>query len=189
MAYEGKCGSCENFEEPKGRNIPYDTSNSYYVKGFCTWYRVYYYPDDSCKEHYRKRGSAQAGCYITTMVHSILGMDDKSDTMETLRSFRDNVLQKDEKYKDILYEYDTVGPQIAEKLKSEDKKVVKEIYSSCLVPVVELIKEKRNSEAIDKYKNMTQMLALYYDIDISKEVDKDYDYTTGGHGKINTKKK
>ena len=55
--------------------------------------------------------------------------------------------------------------------------------------VVELIKEKRNSEAIDKYKNMTQMLALYYDIDISKEVDKDYDYTTGGHGKINTKKK
>lgn len=188
MAYEGKCGSCDNFEEPRGSS-PYSSTNAYYVKGYCSWYKTYYYPDDSCRNHYRPRGGSSGGCYITTMVHSILGMDDKTDSMETLRSFRDNVLQKDEKYKDVLYEYDTVGPMISEKLKQEDKKIVKEIYSSCLLPVVELIKENRNTEAIDKYRQMTKMLMIYYDIEVNNQVDKTYDYTTGGHGRLNTKKK
>lgn len=184
MAYEGRCGSCENFEDPKGRGIPYDTGNPCYVKGFCTWYKVYYYPDDKCDTHYRKRGSASSGCYITTMCHSILGMSDKSDTMQTVRSLRDNVMQKDKKYERALYEYDSIGPQIAERLKTEDKKVVKGIYNIHLLPIVKLIKKQKNEEAINRYRIMTYMLADMYGIEIKSTIPEDYDYTKGGHGKI-----
>ena len=73
MAYEGSCGSCGMFEDAKTDNL-YDTSNPDYIKGFCRYYRSYYYPTENACNHYLKRGGGSSSdCYITTIVCNILG--------------------------------------------------------------------------------------------------------------------
>ena len=182
MAYEGKCGSCGNFEEPKGKQL-YSTSNPYYKKGYCNWYKVYYYPDDSCPKHYRSRSSSGNNCYITTIVCNVLGKEDDCEELNTLRQFRGEVLQKDEQYKDILFEYDTVGPKIAFELSKEDKEVVEKIYRGFIKPIVSLVKEKKYDEAIIKYTTLTKSLEDYYGIEYNHNIPQNYDYKNGGHGK------
>ena len=181
MAYEGKCGSCANFEEEKGNSL-YSTSNKYYIKGYCTWYRAFYYPDDSCSDHYRSRTGSGNGCFITTMVCDVLGLADDCEVMQTLRKFRGDVLQKDEQYRDILFEYDTVGPKIAKELRDEDIGFVTAIYNIFLRPIVSLIKRNKKAEAIDNYTNMTRLLENFYSISLDDDFSEDYDYQNGGHG-------
>lgn len=43
-------------------------------------------------------------------------MPDNNIYLETMRNFRENVLQKDEKYKSLLVQYDIIGPKIAQYL-------------------------------------------------------------------------
>lgn len=187
MAYEGKCGSCANFEEEKGNSL-YSTSNKYYVKGYCNWYRAFYYPDDSCSDHYRSRAGAGGGCFITTIVCDVLGLDDHCEVMETLRKFRGDVLQKDEQYKDILFEYDTVGPKIAEEIRKEDPSFALALYNIFLKPISNLIKKNKKEEAISNYINMTHMLEGFYCISLDDDMPNDYDYHVGGHGIKSLKK-
>ena len=185
MAYEGKCGSCINFEENSGDK--YDKSNADYVKGYCTWYRCYYYPDDSCDSHYHKRDSSNNSCFITTMICNKMGFSDDCDSLNTLRGFRDNVLQKNSEYQELLYEYDVVGPKIAQCLEREDDNFIYSLYHTFIVPIVSLVKDNKNREAIRKYSKMTLFLEYYYNIDENIIVPNSYDYTLGGHGYIKTK--
>ena len=178
MSYDGKCGSCAEFEDVNGGQ--YDKNNSDYIKGYCAWYHAYYYPDDSC--HHYKGTSSGGGCYITTMVCNVLGYEDDCDVLNTMRSLRNDVLQKDPKYSLILYEYDTIGPKIAEKLQKEDASFVKKIYEGCLLPIVDLIKNKNNEKAINKYVEMTRSLEECYGLQFNLIVPKNYDYKNGGHG-------
>lgn len=186
MAYEKQCGSCANFEDSKGK--PYNKSNPNYVKGFCNWYRSYYYPNDRCESHYRSRNGSGSDCYITTIICEKLGYDDHCDSLDTMRKFRDTVLQKDEKYQNILYEYDVVGPKIAEELRDEDVDLVQDLYNGFILPIVLDIKSNHFNEAISKYVIMTKCLEESYGIDYQNEVPKNYDYHNGGHGIIKTKK-
>ena len=184
MAYEGKCGSCENFEDSK-KNELYDSSNAYNVRGFCTWYGSYYYPDESCSTHYRKRSnSSSSDCYITTILCNRLGLEDDCEELETLRGFRKNILQKDEQYKNILFEYDTVGPVIANKIEQEDILIVRGLYLTYIEPVVDFIKKNNQQEAIDRYTEMTNLLKSFYGLNQEQIIPDDYDATRGGHGKL-----
>lgn len=185
MAYEGKCGSCINFEDNSGDK--YDKSNADYVKGYCTWYRCYYYPDDSCDSHYHKRDSSNNSCFITTMICNKLGFSDDCDSLNTLRGFRNNVLQKNSEYQELLYEYDVVGPKIAQYLIIEDNSFIGNLYQYFIEPIVAFVKEKSNQEAINKYVEMTTFLEDYYGIDSTLNIPTFYDYTKGGHGYIKTK--
>ena len=181
MNYVGQCGSCVNFLDKNCRD-PYDNSNASYVKGYCTCYSSFYYPDDHCDSHYHSKSDSSSGCYITTMICDILGYEDTCDSLETLRSFRNNVLQKDPKYAGLLYEYDTVGPKIAKELKKEDKDFVLDLYEGFIVPIVSDIKEKRNHEAVSRYVFMTKALEETYGISFEKKAPLTYDYQKGGHG-------
>lgn len=181
MKYDGRCGSCANFEEERGNSL-YSSSNPSYVKGYCTWYRSFYYPDDSCSAHYRSRTSDGGGCFITTIVCDILGLPDDCEVMETLRSFRGEVLQKDERYRDILFEYDTLGPMIAKEIRNEDVGFAAALYNVFLKPITSLIKKNKNEEAIQNYKNMTHLLEDFYCISLEDDIPRDYDYQIGGHG-------
>lgn len=185
MAYEGKCGTCINFEDNNGDK--YDKSNAYYVKGYCTWYRCYYYPDDSCDSHYKMRESSNNSCFITTMICNKLGFSDDCDSLNTLRDFRNNVLQKNSEYQELLYEYDVVGPKIAQCLEREADNFIYSLYHTFIVPIVSLVKDNKNREAIRKYSKMTLFLEYYYNIDENIIVPNSYDYTLGGHGYIKTK--
>lgn len=184
MAYENRCGSCDNFEDAKVKK-PYDKSNPDYVKGFCNWYRTFYYPDDFCENHFRPRGY-QKNCYITTILCDRLGYDDQCDTLNTLREFRNCYLQKDEKYAPILYEYDIVGPKIAEELEMEDIEIIQGLYDGFIMPIVSEIKSKNYQEAVHDYITMTKCLEETYGIDSILEVPKNYDYKNGGHGRVKT---
>ena len=140
MAYEGQCGSCENFQEADSNQLYDDKHNSALVKGYCTWYHCYYYPDDTCNSHYK------------------------------------------EKPRDLLFEYDTIGPKIATELLREDSEVIQRIQKSYLVPIVGMIEAGKDQEAIHKYQFLTRMLQHHYGIDSQGEATIDYDYTSGGHG-------
>lgn len=189
MAYESKCGSCDFFEDGV-KNEAYDETNANYVKGFCSWYGAYYYPDDSCDKNYRKRGSSSSSnCYITTILCHRLGLDDDCDQLQTLRKFRKNVLQKNDQYKDILFEYDTVGPLIAKGLEKEDMLIIRGLQLSYIEPVVNFIKEGANEKAIERYKEMTKLLKAFYQIEKEEEIPQDYDISQGGHGKLVKKMK
>ena len=170
--YYEQCGSCVYYE-----------FNGEGYKGYCSYYKSYFYPGDSCRYY----SDGNNGCYITTIVCDLLGFDDNCPVLETLRKFRKDVLQTNPKYKDILYEYDIVGPQIAKNLMKdyafdEDKEIPKALYDFYILPTVSLINEGRNTEAIKRYTQLTEGLIDTYGIERVKEIPNDYDYTKGGHG-------
>ena len=188
--YEDQCGSCEYFYECRGNwDKPYNVNDS--DKGYCEWYKTTYYPDDSCN-HYNKRGSYHGGCYITTIVCNILGFDDNCEVLNNLRKLRDNFMQKKEEYKNDLYEYDKIGPQISVLLyedykETDDDMIAKALYYNFLVPAANQVKENNYIGAIDTYKNMTSLLKNTYNIKVDKKGLNNYDYKKGGHGYIKTR--
>ena len=178
MAYEDQCGSCRKFEDPNGG--PYDTSRSPYTKGHCIEWKRYYYPTEpSCSQY-----SSKDGCYITTIVCERLGKSDNCEELETLRKFRKEVLQKDKRYANLLYEYDAIGPTIAEHLRMDIYSMITGVFRFFLQPVVSCIKAGNNEKAVQKYKEMTDMLKDCYGIHFQETAPSDYSYKQGGHGKL-----
>ena len=176
VAYETQCGNCMYFD--------YQGDNT---KGYCSYYREYYYPGEECSHQEKRRDSEESSnCYITTIVCDLLGFDDKCDVLETLRGFR-NKMQQDPKYKKILFEYDTVGPEIAKNL-FEDKEydLAEGMYSTYILSTVALIREQKYDEAVKKYSTMTKALKEYYGIKAETVVPANYDQKNGGHGKVLT---
>lgn len=180
MAYETQCGGC----------IYYDFQGDN-VKGYCSWYKSYYYPGDSCS-HQKPRESSSS-CYITTIICKVLGFQDDCKILNDLRSFRDNIMQKSIEYKDILQEYDTIGPDIAYFIEKEyeetkDREPWIQFYNHYLVTTSNLIRSQEYNQAVSCYKNMVLSLKEYFGInnEDKKEVT-DYDYTQGGHGIVKVK--
>lgn len=176
MAYETQCGGCIDYD--------YQGDN---VKGYCSWYKCYYYPGDTC-DHQRPRESSNS-CYITTMICNVLGYEDDCSTLNTLRDFRDHFLQKDSKYSELLMEYDSIGPTIAyciqkEYQETKEKKMWIQFYNFYLSPTANLIREKNYEEAISRYKEMVHSLREYYGLTDLKEKIPNYDISQGGHGKL-----
>ena len=166
-------------------------------KIYCQEYGTYYYVDDKLNEEYRnemcrryysgipkpERLSGGGGCYITTMVCNLLGYDDKCPTLEVLRSFR-KLMQKDSKYKETLYEYDTVGPKISERLQNDpmNKEIATGFFNAYIDPTARLVAAGEYDRAVSKYKKMTNILREYYGIQKEENIPSDYDHTQGGHG-------
>ncbi len=179
---QSECGKCTNFDE---NDHPLFSN----YKGYCEVYKTYYDPHEKgdCRNFNPKFHGSSSDCYITTIVHKILGKEDNTEVLENLRAFRNDVLQKNEKYSYILREYDVIGPRIAKCLEEDnDKKLCKYLYDKYLVKVSEDIKSKNYLRAITKYEMLTSSLALYYNANQNDKID-DYDYTKGGHGKVYTK--
>lgn len=155
-------------------------------------YKVY------CKDYnysscvvYRKENPV-SGCFITTVVCNILHKDDNEELLNNFRSFRDNVLQKNEKYFEYLQDYDNIGPVIADRLyKDKDReKMAKGLYDIALVKINNLIKDKKYDEACEKYHIMTLSLINYYGLKHvynlgkdSGEYSRDFNAETAGHGR------
>jgi len=127
------------------------------------------------------------------MLCKILGMDDNNIYLETIRNFRNNVLQKDEQYKPILVEYDIIGPKIATVLNNDPLKenIAKIYFQNCIIPIIDFINEKRYETAITLYINMTNNLKAFYGIgDQNITIDEidNADIGKSGHGKYIQKK-
>ena len=179
MSYDGKCGSCANFVDDHGN--PFDPRWSYPTKGYCEWYKTYYYPDESCGPHYRPRG------YVTTMVCSRLGLGKENEVYKTIIGFQKNTMEKDPKYEATLREYDVIGPQISKCLETESMGVINMIYSNFLVPVATLIKENEEESAVYRYRGLLDLLKAHYKI--SSKTSDFKQTTTKGKMKVLSVKK
>lgn len=152
---------------------------------FCKAYSRSSNEADSAYQY--SRDHSGSGCYITTIICNILGMPDNNEYLETLRFFRDNFLQKDERYKPSLVEYDLIGPKIANALKNDPlkEKIANKYFHNYIIPTCELIKEKKYREAADLYKTMTNLLKYFYGLNnmsiTALDID-NADINKSGHG-------
>lgn len=186
MAYDYQCGNCQYYDS--GGYTP-DKYPSYY-KGYCSWYKTYYYPGNSCN-HQRTRDNNNSNCYITTIVCDVLGKNNNDEVLTTLRYFRDEIMQKDEKYYDTLREYDVVGPIIAKNIakdfnEDKDTSIWEIIFNNYILPVANYIKNNTYDLAVSKYKEMVTNLKEYYSITNEDTLIDNYDMSRGGHGKVYT---
>ena len=139
-----------------------------------------------------------SSCFITTIVSNILGKKDDDKVLVNLRSFRDEVLQNDSKYDEVLKSYDTIGPVIAGCIYNDkDKeKMADGLYSNALLPISNLVVSKEYDKACERYYLMTLALINYYGLKhyYNDVVSNDYGYGNeeidrhlSGHGKKQVK--
>lgn len=186
MAYDNQCGNCQYYDS---NGYDPDHYPSYY-KGYCSLYKSYEYPGNSCSNQ-KPRDYVSSGCYITTILCDVLGMEDNADILNTLRGFRDNVMQKDPKYLETLQEYDVLGPVISENIKEEynesnDKFLWNQVFETFIRPTSNLIKIGNYDLAVSKYKEMVLHLKSFFAIGDEVYTIRDYDISRGGHGKVYT---
>lgn len=188
-SYINQCGTCENSESRE------ETCINQYQKYYCEWYKCYYYPDDSC-DRYKEYIEESNGCYITTIICNVLGFTDDCFVLTEMRDFRNNIMQKNPKYFNILLEYDIIGSVIAHHIqeeyeKTENKDMWIRFYQLYLSPIVNLISggnstsDKEYEMAVAKYQQMIGVLKAYFgipEIDFT-DYQQSYDMSNGGHGK------
>ncbi|MDO4963434.1 MAG: hypothetical protein Q4E75_05020 [bacterium] len=157
---------------------------------FC---RAYSRDDNSIKNAIEYSNShSSSGCYLTTMICDILKLDDNNMYLNTLRGFRKNILQKDDKYKAMLVEYDIIGPKISEALKNDPlkEKIALVNFENYIKKIKVLIDNKENENAINLYKQMTNNLKVFYNINdnvTTLQID-NADIKASGHGIYKQKK-
>ena len=159
MAYDNQCGNCQYYDSD---GYDPDRYPAWY-KGYCSWYRTYENPGNSCRNQKPRNTTNSSGCYITTILCGVLGKDDDDDTLNTLRGFRDNIMQQNPMYLETLQEYDVVGPIIAENIdrefkETQDVSVWKLVFSNYIEPVSKFIKDGMYDSAVAKYKEMVEAL-------------------------------
>lgn len=151
--------------------------------------RDYNYDECSIYNHTESSGP----CFITTVLCNILGLSDDDGTLNTLRSFRDNVLQKDESYKEILMIYDAIGPMVADALIKDEKKHEKALglYEASLKPIINEVKNENYERAVKHYLYMTLYLVSEYNLRNTYNALRDVDFgftnfnqKTAGHGRV-----
>ena len=158
---------------------------------FCKAYSRDYYTIQNAYKYSEEK--SKGGCYLTTILCNILGMPDNNIYLKTMRNFRNNILQKNNKYKPILVEYDIIGPKIAEFLKSDPlkEKIAQKYLNLYIIPITSLIKEQKYDMAVSLYMSMTNSLRFLYDlnhISISISEIENADISKSGHGIYKTKK-
>ena len=149
------------------------------------------YSYDECPIY--KHSVSSGPCFITTVLCDILGLDDNDVILNTLRGFRDNVLQKDEKCAEILKVYDVIGPLVVDAIMRDEnkKKVALDLYKSSLLPIVEEINNNNYNRAIKHYMYMTLFLVSDYNLRNTYNSLKDNDFgisdfnqAIAGHGRV-----
>ena len=55
MEYDGRCGTCLEFKDKRNCRDCFDIKYANSEKGYCDYYRSYYWADDSC-DHYKNNG-------------------------------------------------------------------------------------------------------------------------------------
>ncbi len=159
---------------------------------FCTAYDRDY---NSIKNawRYSNEHASSGGCYLTTMLCNILKMPDNNVYLETMRKFRKDVLQKEEKYKSILVEYDIIGPKIADALNNDSQKetIAKKYFDSYIPAIIYNINNKNYDSAVFIYKTMTNLLKSFYglnNINVTTLEIENADIKKSGHGIYKVKK-
>ncbi len=159
---------------------------------FCEAYSRRQSSIDNAISYSKSHSESSSPCYLTTMLCNVLKLNDHNYFLDTMRGFRDNVLQKNEIHKPLLAEYDIIGPQIASALDNDPFKyqISDGYFCKYIKPIVGLIKGEKFEDAVALYIEMVNSLKSFYGLDnlsISESVITDIDMTNAGHG-VYTKK-
>lgn len=138
---------------------------------YCTEWRRYEKPDSGCCSSFvldfeKIRNSRY---YITTEVVEALGLGKEDFHYTTIRDFRENILQSDEKYSDMLDAYDLVGPIIVDKIQNDENRenvcytLLGDIHNTCIH-----ILDGNNEEAVKNYGTMVKKLLNHYGLNYNE---------------------
>lgn len=100
----------------------------------------------------------------TTIACNVLGKDLNDEVLNGIKSLRDDYLEKDEKYNEVLKMYDIIGPTIALAIEKDENKEEKaeEYYNKILLPISKLVQNKKYDIALDHYSYFTRILINKY---------------------------
>lgn len=163
-----------------------------YYRRYCR----YDYNMRDCPLHKKYGPYMSSGCFITTVVHNILGNPDDCKVLNDFRDFRDGILQKNSKYYEGLKEYDGIGPVVACCLAHDrDAKDMAEMtYEIDLLKVHKYYLEGKYDKAYECYCKMTSDLISYYGLDDMYNEMKLNDFGNmkfnpkeAGHGRVRRK--
>ena len=190
--YGDKCGSCGHLDMNNYRGYKYYCKERYtYCDPSNPKCRDYKSADEmgDRRDYYDIKKINQADCYLTTVICEILGFNDDCEILSIMRSFRNNILQKDLRYLSILIQYDVVGPSIATNLKNDENAlwIAKELLKHYIRPIIKFIENKNYDAAVVVYKNMTELLIENYALVDDSYLIEDYDQSLGGHGRVHKK--
>ncbi len=151
MSYEygNQCGSCKEYS--------FEGDNK---KGYCSYYRSYFYPDDSC-QHYAGRSD---GCWLTSACCKAQNLPDNCEELQVLRTFRDNILKSMPKGQDIIAFYYDQAPRIVDQIDQSENRMglYEEIYQNIQKILIKLKEEKYEQVIID-------YLYMMYTIDLKSK--------------------
>ena len=154
------CGTCEYLDRNNGRSHE-NWSKGKWNDFYCKKKGGYYEPlDRPCKDYQERLKPSNSGCFITTVVVNVLGYEDDCWILNTLRNFRNNVLQKDARYLNLLLSYDVIGPKLAQALRNNENKdeicvLVSQYY---LIPMCKFITNEDYTQATNLYVGMVKFL-------------------------------
>jgi len=139
------CGNCERYT--------YEGKDK---KGYCDWYRSYYYPTDSCS-HFKEgdenvREGSSGSCFLTTACCGYKGLPDNCLELETLRAFRDGYLKNQEYGPELIKMYYEDAPAIVQMIQSKPDcdTIWQSIYEKIQI-IVKQIQNERFDDAIINY--------------------------------------
>ena len=149
---------CDNLKEWRNANSP---KCRYNCDAYSRSYR-----DAKAAYDYSKQSQESSGCMITT-INNILSMDDNSVYLNNLRVLRDNYLRKNEDGLKLLIHYDEIGSKISKCIREDNGKfnVAYILFNNYIAPMTLDIMDRKYEDAVDKYKEMTEKLVKYYQID------------------------
>lgn len=186
--YKGSCNGLFYCE----KRYDYVYGNNPKCGNFC---RAYSRSDYQIKDIGYKGEQEQnyrSGCYLTTIISSILGYSDTGYTLNILRNFRNNVLQKDLDYKELLVQYDIIGPKLSKSIAEDPNRqmIANNLYKNILSRVIRYLEQGNTEEAIKLYKGMTYGLQVCYgyaEEKIAPAFIQVSDIKESGYGKVKVK--
>ncbi len=196
--YKDKCGMCESYPiwdkskaTPRGYVCPVHSTGWFSTVGVAF--------DDSCNHQRNDRrrkhkdikdayevlikkcgryNPKSYNYYIATVVDNILKTDVTKIYWQMISEFRENILEKNIQYFNLLVSYDIYGRIIAYAIEKDEnkKEVALAIYNNYLIPICNLISianydTSKIEEVIFLYKQMVENLMDLYKIPNIKEYD------------------
>lgn len=171
--YDGCCGSCIHMNTNKWN--PYSSKDYCYCTERGQYYNLHerkcrYYEYDDYKDYY----DLNHRWHVVSAIMEKLELSDNYDCISILHNFRNNFLEKDVKYKDMLMRYDIVGPVIAKCILDDEDSIelCKKLSTDFLADIIFMIREGKNEMALAKYNEMINLLTSIYEININNYTEK-----------------
>lgn len=109
-------------------------------------------------------GGGSGGCFITSACVEYKGLTDDCVELQTLRKYRDIMVQEDESFRGKVLEYYRKAPLIIQQIEKSGKRdmIYENLYHQMIQPCVAFLEEGKTEEAKSLYLNCYEQLSNEY---------------------------